>query len=161
MFSRSVQIVVIALSALLVVSLQASAQELARPEEPVGTFGFGLESTGSACCISVRFWLGEERGSEMVLNAYDTHLFITLRGLQTLIKIEPVTAYAGVGLTLRLGDLVAASPFSAFMAMQGFVALETPVPFYEALIANLETSLEIRPPFGFSTAIGIGVHFYF
>jgi len=127
----------------------------------LGTFGFGLESTGSACCISIRFWVAEERGSEMVLNAYDTHLFVTLRGLQTIARFNPVTAYTGVGMTLRFGDIVVANPFSAFMAMQAFIALETKIPFYESLSANIEASVEIRPPFGFATAIGIGVHFYF
>lgn len=127
----------------------------------LGTFGFGLESTGSACCISIRFWVAEERGSEMVLNAYDTHLFVTLRGMQTVARFDPVSAYTGVGMTLRFGDIVAVNPFSAFMAMQGFIALEAKVPFYESLTANIEASVEIRPPFGFATALGIGIHFYF
>ena len=146
----------------LAVSVACVAQdEPAEQQQPIGTFGFGLESSGSACCLSVRFWLGDERGSEMVLGALDNHLFITLRGLQGLAIFKPITLYAGLGMTLRFGQIVAVDPFSAFMAMQGFVALETPIPFYEMLIGNVEAAVEVRPSLGFSGALGLGVHYYF
>lgn len=130
-------------------------------QDTVGTFGFGLESTGSACCISVRFWLADDRGSEMVINAYDTHLFVTVRGLQAVARLEPFTAYAGVGLTLRFGDLVVISPFSAFMSYQGFVAVSSPLPFFQNVTGNIEASVEARPRLGFSTSLGLGLHVYF
>ena len=145
----------------LVLSVACVAQEEPTEQQQAGTFGFGLESSGSACCLSVRFWLGDERGSEMVLNALDNHLFITLRGMQGLALFKPITLYAGLGMTLRFGQIVAVDPFSAFLAMQAFVALETPIPFYEMLIGNVEASVEVRPSLGFSGALGVGVHFYF
>jgi len=152
---------VILFACLFFLSLSAVAQDEDVPSQAVGTFGFGLESSGSACCISVRFWVENDRGSEMVISAFDTNLFVTLRGLQAVGRIDPVTAYTGLGMTLRFGDIVAIDPFSAFMAVQGFIALETPFPFYEALMANIEASVEIRPQLGFSTSLGMGVHFYF
>lgn len=145
----------------LAVSVACVAQEEPAEPQQAGTFGIGLESSGSACCVSVRFWLGDERGSEMVLNALDNHLFITLRGLQGLALFEPITLYAGLGMTLRFGQIVAVNPFSAFMAMQGLIALEAPIPFYEMLIGNVEATVEVRPSLGFSGALGVGLHFYF
>lgn len=137
------------------------AQEEPAEQPQAGIFGFGLESSGSACCLSVRFWVEGARGSEMVLNALDDNLFVTLRGLQGLFLFEPITLYAGLGMTLRFGQMVAVDPFSAFMAMQGFVALETPIPFYEMLIGNIEAAVEMRPWLGFSGVLGLGIHVYF
>gem|GEM_PF-4312274 len=130
-------------------------------DDNLGTFGFGLESTGSACCLSVRFWVGGERGSEMVLNAYDTHVFVTLRGLQALGRLWQLEAYTGMGMTLRFGQITVPSPLGLLMAVQGFVALEYPFPFYEALLGNVEASLELHPNFGFSATLGLGMHVYF
>jgi len=134
-----------------------------RPAEeapPLGTFGLGLEDTGSACCFSVRFWVPDGRGSEIVLNAYDADLFVTLRGLQKLIEFSPAYAYAGMGMALRFGEMHPSSP-SLFMAFQGFLALEGPFPFLEPLIGNLEATVEFRPDHGFRAELGLGAHVYF
>ncbi len=127
---------------------------------PLGTFGLGLEDTGSACCFSVRFWVPDGRGSEIVLNAYDADLFVTLRGLQKLLDLSPAYAYAGMGMALRFGEMRPESPL-LFMAFQGFLALEGPFPFLEPLIGNLEATVEFRPDHGFRAELGLGAHVYF
>ena len=150
--------------AALLALVAAPAAWAARSDDPldsVGTFGVGLESTGSACCISVRFWLADDRGSEMVLNAYDTHLFVTVRGLQAVGRLAPFTAYAGMGLTLRFGDLIVVSPFSAFLSYQGFIAVASPLPFLDNVMGNVEASVEVRPRLGFASSLGVGLHVYF
>jgi len=160
--------------ALLVCAAPAVWSQPVEEAPPLGTFGLGLEDTGSACCFSVRFWVPDGRGSEIVLNAYDADLFVTLRPrdewsraatqaeLTELIQRE-LREMPGqrIAMTqLRFGEMHPESP-SLFMAFQGFLALEGPFPFLEPLIGNLEATIEFRPDHGFRAELGLGAHVYF
>lgn len=147
------------LAMLLLVALAGAIAGAQEAEPPPGTFGFGLVESGAACCFSVRFWVPDGRGSEIVLNAYDADLFVTVRGLQRASLLEELFFYVGMGLSLRLGEVTLEDPF--FMALQGLTALEGPLPLLAPLRVNVETAVELRPRQGFLVALGLGVHLYF
>ena len=146
------------------VSLAASASMLtainttAQPE--IHKLGLGLESTGSACCLSVRLWNSPTSASELVLTA-SRNLFVTVRGIGKITSTDVVDGYMGAGLAMIFGSTRPIPP-SPVRAVQLFMGVEFAVPLVPPQFTiNLEGAIEMDIFENFSSYLGGGVHFNF
>lgn len=122
------------------------------------SLGLGIQSTGSACCISLRF-VGTGT-LELDFDA-DRLLFVTARGLSTFWSSEFVELYAGAGVTLAL-PMGSSSPSFPLQVLQFPFGLEVTLPFLTQFAVNIEAALEYNlASHVFTTVTGAGIHFYF
>ena len=150
---RSLQTFIL-LSALSI--MMQSAEALA---QPVST-GIGIETTGAACCISIRHWTTLTTGTE-ILVAASRDLFVTIRGLNRLGGSSQLDGYAGAGITLAFGR---SRPLNAsiIQSFQFLFGIEVAAPLIVPQFAlNVEAAIEMDLQQDFFSHIGGGIHFYF
>ena len=116
-------------------TLTSGISEFARAQ----SLGLGIQSTGSACCLSFRFW--GTGALELDFDA-DRVLRLTARGLSKFLYSEFVDAYAGAGLTLILPPLGSSSPNFPVQVVQFPLGLEITLPFLTRLAINIEAAVE-------------------
>jgi hypothetical protein len=137
-------------------SLLAAPEILAQPSST----GIGIETTGAACCISIRHWTTFTTGSELLVAA-SRDLFITLRGLNRLGGTSQISGYAGAGITLAFGR-TRPLPASLIQSFQILFGIEVAAPLIVPQFAlNVEAAIEMDLQQDFFSHLGGGIHFYF
>ena len=124
------------------------------------SIGLGLELTGSACCFSIRQWITDTRGFELVVEA-SGYLLLTPRLLNKFRDDNLIDGYTGVGLALMFSLSPYTSLVSPIRGLQVLMGLEITLPLLPQLALNLEAALEYHFGRGFTTFLGSGIHFYF